>query len=186
MTANIFFWSDPHWFHDRILEFTKRPFSDLEEMNDTLIYNWNSVVRKHDAGYILGDISFGTRNQTDELISRLNGQIHIIRGNHDDSLDKFASRFASYQDYKEIKVKGQKICLFHFPIESWHGANKGSWHLHGHCHGSLVSTNGPRLDVGVDSVGLFPISIEEVRERIGDKIWTPVDHHRTKEESNDA
>lgn len=177
MSQDIFFWSDPHWFHDRILEFTDRPFDSLEEMNDTLIYNWNSRIRKHDHAYLLGDVCFGNRQETEQLIGRLNGRIHIVRGNHDYSLDRFSYLFESYDDYKEISIGGQKICLFHFPIESWHGALRGSWHLHGHCHGSLDSPNGPRLDVGVDSVGLFPISFEEVRERVGDKIWTPVDHH---------
>ena len=35
-----------------------RPFADLDEMHETVILNWNSVVRKKDEVYILGDFLY--------------------------------------------------------------------------------------------------------------------------------
>lgn len=173
------FWiSDTHWFHKRILELTNRPFETLEEMNEALVKNWNERVTKSDIVYHLGDFSFGTRAQTEELIGRLRGQIHLIRGNHDEVLDKFRDRFASYQDYKEIRIDGRKIVMCHYPLESWHGAHRDAWHLHGHCHGTLERVMGNRLDVGIDNVGPRPINLEELTELM-DQLpqWVPTDHH---------
>jgi calcineurin-like phosphoesterase family protein len=173
-----YFWSDPHFFHKRILEFTDRPYATVEEMNDALLEQWNSTVTKRDRGFLLGDLSFGSRVQTKEILEKLNGQLHVIRGNHDDPIDRYSSMFASYQDYKEIRIDGQKIVLMHFPIESWHGAHKGTWHLHGHCHGSLPDKGIPRIDVGVDAFGRGgPLSFERIKEIMKDRSYMPVDHH---------
>ena len=41
---NLFFTSDTHFFHGRIIELCNRPFHSVEEMNEALITNWNRVV----------------------------------------------------------------------------------------------------------------------------------------------
>lgn len=178
--ADIWFTSDTHFFHKTITWIGRgRPWETVDEMNDALVYNWNQSVQKSDRIYHLGDFSFGNREQTDQIIGRLNGQIHVIRGNHDSGLDRFASRFVSYQQYKEIKVDGQRLVLFHYPIHSWHQVGKGSFHLHGHCHGLLPdSLDRPRCDVGVDAWGFAPVNYETIRERLLPLVgWRPGDHH---------
>ena len=52
---DIFFTSDTHFNAQRTLDLSKRPFNDLNEMNSTLINNWNSVVGKNDIVFHLGD-----------------------------------------------------------------------------------------------------------------------------------
>ena len=47
--------SDLHIGHKNCIIFDNRPFSTLEEMHDTIVENWNSVVKKDDEVYILGD-----------------------------------------------------------------------------------------------------------------------------------
>jgi calcineurin-like phosphoesterase family protein len=108
--------------------------------------------------------------------------VHFVRGNHDRGMDRFADRFASFSQYKEITVADQRFVLFHFPIHSWHKVGQGSMHLHGHSHGLLPDYGVPRLDVGVDSHGFAPISVEEVVSILGPRIgtWEPGDHHRVE------
>jgi calcineurin-like phosphoesterase family protein len=68
--------------HANIIKFCNRPFSDVTEMNEKMIYNWNSVVKPEDIIYCLGDFSLSFRPV--ELYSnRLNGQKKIVPGNHD-------------------------------------------------------------------------------------------------------
>ena len=181
MAERIFFTSDTHFGHANITTLGRgRPFASAEEMTEALVARWNERVKRSDRIYHLGDFSFLARARTLEILDRLRGEIHLVRGNHDRILDApvVARRFASYQDYKELAVGGQRLVLFHYPILSWHGAHKGSWHLHGHCHGTLCEDpTVARMDVGVDCTGYAPISFEEVSERLAGRRWVPVDHH---------
>ena len=73
----------------------------------------------------------------------------------------------------------QHIVMCHYPIESWNKRHHGSWHLHGHCHGSLPSPDWQaRLDVGVDVHKFKPIPYEEVKALMTFKVFKPIDHHR--------
>jgi calcineurin-like phosphoesterase family protein len=50
---------------------------------------------------------------------------------------------------------------------SWHGSHRGSWHLHGHCHGRLPEEpEALRLDVGVDAHDYRPWHWEEIKARL--------------------
>lgn len=150
------FTSDLHLGHRNILRLANRPFSSLEEMHEHLVAAWNDRVRPGDTVYDLGDLVFGSPARAATVLERLNGQHHWIVGNHDPderSRSKLAHLFASISEYREVRLDGRLMVLFHYPIASWHGAGRGAIHLHGHCHGSLVLDSQPRLDVGVDARG---------------------------------
>ena len=55
--SNIFVTSDPHFYHDNIIKYCNRPFSNVDEMNLTLIRNWNSKVTPEDDVYVIGGAS---------------------------------------------------------------------------------------------------------------------------------
>ena len=175
-----FFTSDPHFYHANIIKFCNRPYSNTHEMNEALIANWNRKVSKADQVYLLGDVSFGSPGATEGILGRLNGKIHLIKGNHDKSgmLSKIGGRFTSINDYLEITVQSpviqnkkhnQKIVLFHYPIESWNGKHKGYYHLHGHSHGNVKSPGILREDAGVDSWNYEPFSFEKLYEHFSKK-----------------
>lgn len=157
----------------------------MEAMNEALVENHNATVSKSDLIYHLGDFSWANAAKTEEVLRRLNGSIHLIKGNHDGSLATVVRRnpklVASFQSYKEIRVGQQRLVLFHFPILSWHQVHYGSWHLHGHCHGNLEFDNGPMLDVGVDVHSFRPIEFDEVATLIKDRSPRLWDHHTTDE-----
>lgn len=105
----IWFVSDVHFFHNNILKFcpATRHGETALEMNEYIVQAWNSKIHRRDIVYNLGDVSFGSVKNTDEVLSRLNGQIHLIYGNHDNMIRQnkgLRERFASVQDVKEIKV----------------------------------------------------------------------------------
>ena len=44
----IYFTADTHFDHANIIRFCNRPFATVEEMNETLITNWNRKVHAND------------------------------------------------------------------------------------------------------------------------------------------
>lgn len=181
---NIFFTGDTHFKHGNIIKYCNRPFSSLEEHDETLIQNWNNVVKKEDIVYHLGDFCFRDFN---DYFYRLNGQIHFIEGNHDKETHKHRDKFASYSKYKEIGVGDQKIVLCHYAFRIWNKSHYGSWNLYGHSHGSLSDDPHARaIDVGVDCHNYTPIEYEQVKEIMFKKLWQPIDHHGQREESGDV
>lgn len=182
----IYFTSDTHFLHDNIVRFSSRPFLDASDMETALIETWNSLVLAGDTVYHLGDfaISYGPKHadRIDNILSRLNGQKFLIKGNHDRKEVTQNPRWVKVMDYHEIKVdRGgihkQRIVMFHYPIRSWNQYHRNAWHLHGHCHGNLPDPGGKIMDVGVDVHGYRPVSIDEVAEFMADREPILYDHH---------
>ena len=77
------FTSDNHFSHRNIIKYCNRPFTDSDEMNNTMIANWNAVVSPDDIVYHLGDFAFEKDRPTlENLMSQLNGEKHIIWGHN--------------------------------------------------------------------------------------------------------
>lgn len=183
------FTSDLHFHHKNIVKFTERGQDTTQELHDQwLIDLWNSQVAKGDMVYHLGDFSFSRDYELiTDIVSRLNGQKVFIQGNHCDRSVMGAlwdnEWITSVKDYKEIKVLGNKTILFHYPIASWNQQARGSWHLHGHCHGSFKDVQGKRLDVGLDNA--FKVlgshrffSEEDIKTYMDAQSIYVADHHK--------
>ncbi len=140
--GKIFFTSDNHFGHERVIGFDNRPFASVEEMDAEMIRRWNVKVGKGDLVYVLGDMIWKTRNEdAPGLIKSLNGQIILIKGNHDRFLHnaKAKSALAGIKDYEDICVTLQdgtkKRCILsHYFIPMYNGHRYQAIHLHGHSH----------------------------------------------------
>jgi calcineurin-like phosphoesterase family protein len=148
-------------------------------MNETMVANWNAKVSKGDTVYHLGDFAFARDYQTvEKWAKRLNGHIHLIQGNHDGKEVRRARCWAWTGHYKEIKIGGQKIILFHYAQRTWNGSHRGSWMLYGHSHGTLKRDwQVKSFDVGVDVHNFTPLSFEEVEKQMALHRKIPQDHH---------
>lgn len=183
---NVFFTTDFHLFHNNVLRFDNRPFKDVHEMHDEIEKRWNEVVGPNDVVIYLGDLSFARKEDkqyVEDMLDRLNGTIHFIMGNHDkyDEIKKM-SRFASVQDYLEVRIghfddSGSRVetmfCCMHYPIYSWNKSHHGSYMVHGHCHGNLhhgedasFYDNRRVIDVGCMLHDYRPISYVEVMKKL--------------------
>ena len=189
----IWFASDYHFCHANVIKYDNRPFNDVEEMNQTLIDNWNEVVGDDDVVFYLGDLSFDKNGVTTQhIVDQLKGKIHLILGNHDHEKDiRSLKRFETISDYVSLSVtdhdnprKKQGIVMFHYPILSWDKHHHGEYMLHGHCHGSLM--NNPEyswfykrrvLDVGCNMTNYKPISYSEIKSIMNTKEIELIDHH---------
>lgn len=184
-----FFTSDNHFGHHNIIEYSKRPFYNVEEMDAAMIDRWNSVVGKKDIVYHLGDFSLSTNNIIN-ILAQLNGKIHLVPGNHEkcfSSRDKWRKEvqkylgygFASAQERMELKIGSHAVELCHLPFKNevdpdqrfsqWRPIDRGQFLLHGHVH-ERWSVSGRMINVGVDVRNFTPISESEVSEIIADII----------------
>lgn len=168
-----YFISDPHFFHAASIEHCNRPFASVEEMNETIVENINRTVPRNCELFFLGDVSFGTREDTYKLLRKINGSKTLILGNHDKIIkksDQIKSEIFGNRVFEQRVIKidcpelANHLHLNHYAMLSWYSSHYGSGHLHGHHHGSLRDKpNGSRmLDVGVDCNNFTPFTEAEV------------------------
>lgn len=184
----LFFTSDTHFNHTNILRFCNRPWGSIEEHDQALIENWNSVIGPDDTVFHLGDFVFGGFPKWKEIVEQLNGHIYLIRGNHDDKqmTSGIQNLFEDCLYQARILVDGRTVYLNHFPFLCFgHGdpktyGNNYSIQLFGHIHSGPKSTSEDvsrssilyptQYDVGVDNNNYRPISWKEVNEKIQKQI----------------
>lgn len=175
---NIFFTSDLHFNHFNIIKFCGRPCTNIEEMHEMLIKRWNEKVPKDGVTYILGDVSWKGADETKCLLDQLNGKKILIIGNHDYTSvidqcfdEAYDMLFLQVTDTETGYVTS--IHMSHYPLIEWDKMRYGSIHLHGHCHGTMDITdkhNSKRMDVGVDSNNWTPLSFNDVKTILNNKI----------------
>lgn len=183
----IYFTSDQHFGHNNIITYCNRPYSSIEEMNEGLINNFNSIVNKDDITYHLGD--FCLSKKYINLISQLNGTHHLITGNHDSCYpwkgfkDKYLTPyldngFSTVQRELELEIDGLGLCLLnHMPYDGDSRETdrykefrpiRKDYHKYlfcGHVHEKWVTCSN-MINVGVDVWNYSPVSIEQIKNQL--------------------
>lgn len=187
--GKIWLTSDHHFHHSNIIKYCNRPFGSVEEMNEALVANWNSVVKSDDHVYHLGDFCFGNVEKWNWCLEpgRLNGHIHLILGNHDPERvfrdGTFIERFDSIDYQKILIIEGWTVILNHFPFLSFsNNLDHKVIGLSGHTHVGQLSSSVEsydklnamykpnQYDVGVDNNNFTPVSWAEVKNKVTTQI----------------
>ncbi len=166
--AEVFFISDTHFGHANILKFKHdgkplRPFVDLEDMHNTMVENWNSVVTPRDKVYHLGDVAMGQRGL--HILDELNGKKRLIRGNHD------TLSMAAYKQYF-VEIYGVRqfdgFWFTHIPIhESCMASPRAKANVHGHLHAHKID-HPKYINVSVECINYTPVSFDWLKEQINE------------------
>lgn len=180
----IWFTSDTHFGHERIIELCNRPFATVEEMNEALIDNWNRVVEPTDLVYHLGDAVMGTFAENVQILGRLNGTIILIPGNHDRVSSAYhhrnpaaRERFAQMYIDQGVVIGAEHSRVFpdfdlcHYPFTDERypelcPEDFGQWLIHGHVHDEW-QINGRQINVGVDVWEFRPVSLNTILDITG-------------------
>ena len=177
--SKIFVTSDLHFGHDRGFLYEPRGFSNIEDHDETVIQNWNSVVEPEDEVYILGDLMLNDNEHGIECLKRLNGKLHIIYGNHDTDARKKLYETLNIEIHRwaeVIKYKKYNFYLSHFPTltgnleaESLHQC---FINLYGHTHQqhNFYQDNPFNYHVGLDSHNNYPVLLDDVIVDIKNKV----------------
>ncbi len=132
-------YSDPHFYHGNICNFTKadgsklRPWDDATQMTEDMIGWYNELVNDGDRVYLLGDITFSASNMH-KVVPRLKGRKVLVPGNHEPP--KMRKYFDLFDDVRGYVVK-KGFIMSHIPI---HPGSLSRWKLniHGHTHANQV------------------------------------------------
>lgn len=160
--------SDTHFDHSNIIDYCARPFADVNEMNNVLVNNWNSTVKKQDKVYFLGDIRFGRGSRPkDYWLNEIKGEIVFIRGDHDDP------KWHNMKSYDKLDYKGHKFLLIHDPKDKHPEWN--DWIIHGHKHNNdlenypLINWERKTVNVCAELIKYRPINFDKIIEFIENK-----------------
>lgn len=176
----IYLTSDLHLNHNKEFVYVPRGFTSVEEMNNTIISNWNKVVSEKDDVYVLGDVMLGEYGPGLALVEKLNGKIHIVFGNHDtDERRKLLKKLPNVvetADAIRLRYDGLFFFMTHYPCITSsldRDSIKGSIiNLYGHTHQITNFYNEiPFMyHVGVDSHKYRPVSLDKIIIDIENKI----------------
>ena len=168
------FYSDPHFFHKKIIEYATRPFRTVEEMNFELIKRYNETVGDDDHVLWCGDVSFGNAQDTAWAMGQLKGERTLVLGNHDRGSEFYLKVGFKNVFAKETKffADGLAFRASHYPSEIRADRNDrypnrrpdlddGEFLVHGHSH-SVTKRVGRNIHVGVDAWGYRPATLAEV------------------------
>lgn len=146
--------SDLHLGHGNIIEYCKRPFSDVDEMNEEIVKRWNKIVRPRDFVYYLGDLCLD--NQDDYWLEVLNGNFHFIKGNHDKRRRglNFAMKF--YGEKRFLLVHAPQTANLVYSIEK----SIADWVICGHVHENAQYINYKKgmINVSAEVLNYYPLS----------------------------
>lgn len=172
--ANIWVISDTHFNHVNMLGFLDEKgrkfrgdrFKDVTEMNETIIQNWNAVIKPEDKVYHLGDVYFGNQQDADTILSRLMGKKRLIVGNHDviygkgNPLHKHFQKIYMWRLFKEFNM-----VLTHVPIHK-ESFRKVEYNVHGHIH-EKAAFGKEYINVCVEKTDYKPVNIEDIIKSYG-------------------
>jgi len=166
--------SDTHFRHADILKFKDyagkivRQFDNVNQMDECMFDNWNSVVKPNDTVYHLGDVVMGEDKPTwlKENMHKLKGKKHLVLGNHDNP--KFLAPYFKSILFWADMTKKHGLLLSHIPLhlstlqESHRFGDYPVKNIHGHIH-SNPSPEGPYRCVSVEHINYTPINLEELK-----------------------
>lgn len=162
---NIWLISDTHFSHGNIIHkfIPPRPFANIQEHDECLVDNWNSLVKPEDHCYHLGDVVMKRRDLP--IVKKLNGHKRLVRGNHDifktkEYLD------VGFEEIYGVRVftKGRGgVMLTHIPVHPNHLIHEAK-NIHGHLHFNRVMKDGEiddrYISVCVEHTDYKPVPLE--------------------------
>lgn len=199
------FTADTHLGHGNIIKYCKRPFSSVQEMDDTIISNINAKVQENHFLYVIGDFAIWYNDRgldTHEIFAEYRKRIKcknmfLVMGNHDPHFADYSPKKELYEVFTKVapimrlKIDGVRLYLHHYACRVWphshrqfhraSGLPTPSWHLYGHSHGGLPDDpHSLSFDVGVDCHGFQPLNLNEVAGVMSSKQW--IDYLAEKDE----
>ena len=162
--GNVFFIGDTHFCHSNIITYCNRPFSSVDEMNEEIIKRWNSVVKKDDMVFHLGDFALCGKDKIIEIGQRLNGRKFLILGNHDGASIKTYHEAGFECVVKYPILYDDYFILSHMPQFTQENGLYANIFAHVHNDPNYKDVSPRGFCVSVERINYTPISWEEIKK----------------------
>ena len=169
--CRIHLFSDPHFGHETLIQ-KLRHFRSAEEHDELIVKNWNAAVHKRDIVYLLGDVTMENKNY--QILSRLNGIIYVVGGNHDmikhsSELMKYVAGIGGVVDYKGFQLTHVPIHPREFYSSIITSKRIIRANIHGHVHAEYIRNGFGRYDnnyinVSAEVINYTPIPFDIVEK----------------------
>lgn len=166
--SKVYFVADTHFSDEAIRLYENRPYIDTYEMDKALVDNWNLVVSPDDIIWHLGD--FGAEGHEAEMLSKLNGNVFLVKGNHDTKSNEYYRQAGFCEVYdKPILYEGFWL-LSHEPL--YVNTNMPYANLFGHVHANPIykDLGSQHVCVCVERINYTPIPFDEIKRQIASNI----------------
>ena len=122
--------TDLHFSHTAMQKYCNRP----PDFDQKIINQWQATVSSQDIVFVLGDVTWGSQGQLQQIMNGLPGTKILIRGNHDRNKSNnwfIKSGFSAVLE--KAQVSG--VILSHFPaLMTQEEIDRGIINIHGHFH----------------------------------------------------
>lgn len=163
--SKIYLISDTHFGHANVIKYSDRPYSNVQQMDNELIKNWNNVVRKDDIVYFLGDFCMGGKELIAHYTQQLQGRKRIVLGNHDRNAKLYLEAGFEYAFPHPIIIEDFYI-LSHKP--QYLSAAAPYVNIHGHLHTInqelMLGDKNLYYNVSVEQINYRPIDFNEIKK----------------------
>ena len=163
--SKTFLIADMHFGHENIMKYENRPFATKENMDATMIKNWNNVVSKKDKIFVAGDVSFYSKEKTAEIIRQLNGKKILIKGNHDQRNNNWWADVGFDEVSSYPVIYKEWFVIQHEPPTYYNDATP-YFYIYGHVHGSEMyrTITKQTACVCVERWDYTPVKLEKIIE----------------------
>jgi len=161
---DVWIWSDLHFGHKNIINFSERPYDDVEQMDEHLVANHNDYVKENDICIWVGDVAFGNDEFANNILDQCNGYKILIVGNHD-----FKKRNLRDLNFDEVHLLQHYIIddidlvLTHYPMDN---LVEPYINVHGHVHiyppNNYYSDSNQHINVNCEFHNYRPINLNEI------------------------
>lgn len=161
---NVWIWSDLHFGHKNIIDFSDRPFENVDQMDQHLVDNFNDYVKEDDISIWVGDVSFRNANRTNEMLDQCNGYKILVVGNHDIERKKKKIREMNFDEVHllyHIEFPDISLVLTHYPMFNL-PKNYPYINVHGHLHIYHNIDSIEHINVCCEYHGFKPVNLEEI------------------------
>lgn len=126
--------------NEKILNMLTQSAEDCEYIMDAhdkmLIKAWNSVVKANDTVWVLGDVFCSSKEIAKNIISQLNGNKRLIKGNHDKWSDSVYYEMGFQYVSKYPIILKHRFILSHAPLPDMN-INTSFFYIYGHVHSHI-------------------------------------------------